>query len=89
MAITVINEAQLSPAQARFALEHDAHLGISCCSERPEVFLYREDPWATYRWLVDRSGQLLESEIFRKSPQEATDDYAANVQSRSIVRCGR
>ncbi len=81
-------ETELSPGQARFALEHEAKSGVCCC-ETTEVFLYREEPWATYRWLVDRSGQVLDSEIFRRSPQESFDLHAASRQSPTLERCGR
>ena len=59
----------LSPAQARFAEEHDARLGMLTADGQSDVFLYHDDPWATYRWLVDDSGHAVDAATFRKSPQ--------------------
>ncbi len=60
----------LSPGQARFAEEHDARLGMLTADGHKEVFLYHDDAWATYRWLVDDSGQAVDAMTFRKSPQD-------------------
>jgi hypothetical protein len=68
MGITATYETQLSPGQARFALEHDAHAGMN--TQHDEVYLYREDLCATYRWVVDHAGRTLEAQTFRKSPPE-------------------
>ncbi len=61
----------LSPGQARFAREHDASLAMPAAADRREVFLYHDDAWATYRWLVDDSGQAVDLVTFRKSPPVA------------------
>jgi hypothetical protein len=79
-------ETALSPGQARFAVEHDAHASVSCRVKEPEVYLYREAPWATYRWLVDRSGDLLEAEIFRKSPRQGSFLSCASEEAQDLAR---
>jgi len=58
----------LNQAQALFAQEHGAHPGLDSLGEQEGmVFLYREEPWATYRWLVDRQGEVADLERFFKS----------------------
>ena len=58
--------SRLSDAQARFAANHGAHLGIGTASPDGMVYLYREEPWATYRWLVDRLGRAFDFDRFFK-----------------------
>jgi hypothetical protein len=52
----------LSPAQRRFAEREHVTLGARGVPEG--VFMYREDRGVAYRWLVDRDGRVLESEVF-------------------------
>jgi hypothetical protein len=52
---TTIN---LTPAQRRFAEQHDAAPGISMAWG---VLLYREMPEVTHRWLVDGDGRCIEA----------------------------
>jgi hypothetical protein len=63
----------LSLGQACFAEEHDAHLGLHNIGGEGEVFLYHNDPWADYRWLVDLEGRIVEAMTFRKSPPIRAD----------------
>ena len=63
------DDVRLSSAQARFAVEHDARVGMLTPIGQNEVFLYHDDAWATYRWLVDDSGRAIEAITFRKSPE--------------------
>jgi hypothetical protein len=37
------------------------------------VFLYRDDQWIAYRWLVDDTGHSVDAVAFRKSPPEWTE----------------
>ena len=64
------HEVGLSPGQARFAEQHSAHAGMLTADGDREVFLYHDDAWATYRWLVDDSGRAIDAVTFRKTPQE-------------------
>jgi hypothetical protein len=48
----------LTPAQRRFAEQHDAAPGIAIPWG---VLLYRETPEFTHRWLVDGDGLCLEA----------------------------
>jgi hypothetical protein len=43
------------------------------------VFLYRDDRWIAYRWLVDDAGHSVDFVAFRKSPPEWTERYAAST----------
>ncbi len=76
----------MSSAQARFARDHGARVGISPANHERNVFLYREDPWATYRWLVDDTGQAIEAETFRKSPSDAIQGVLASSRSGMAAR---
>jgi hypothetical protein len=60
-------DAGLSPEQARFAEEHDARPGIHGADAYRMVFLYHDNPAATYRWLVDSRGRPVDAEVFHKS----------------------
>jgi len=55
----------LSPGQARFALEREAHGGVRTGDGM--VFMYHNEPWGTYRWLADAAGHTVASEAFRKT----------------------
>jgi len=65
---TTTHDIALSLGQARFAEQHDAHVGLHNLGGEGEVFLYHSDPWADYRWLVDLEGRIVEAKTFRKSP---------------------
>ncbi len=86
MSIAGTDEIGLSPAQARFARLHGAGNRINRAIHPRDVFLYREEPWATYRWLVDDTGQTIESKTFRRSPCESPEagqsSCRASVASR-------
>jgi hypothetical protein len=43
------------------------------------VFLYHDDPLATYRWLVDDAGHPVDVVAFRKSPPGWPERYAAST----------
>jgi hypothetical protein len=57
---------QLTPGQARFAREHDARIGLSVLEEPGDVYLYRDEEWATYRWRVDVHGAAVEVTTLRR-----------------------
>jgi hypothetical protein len=61
----------LSRGQARFAQEHKTSQAMPAAAGQREVFLYHDDPWATYRWLVDDAGHAVDLVTFRKSPRSA------------------
>jgi hypothetical protein len=84
MGITTPPEVRLSPGQRRFAEEHHAHLGMNPADAG--VYLYREDRCATYRWLVDPTGQTLEADTFRKSPPEGIEHSAPSHKPRFVFR---
>jgi hypothetical protein len=56
---------ELSAAQLRFAEHKRATPGVRGSADG--VFLYRDEPWATYRWLVDTDGRTLEATRFLKT----------------------
>jgi hypothetical protein len=76
-------EVRLSPGQQRFAEEHDARLGMGTPHSLKEVFLYHDDSWATYRWLVDDSGRAIDSMTFRKSPPGCSRRGSQPVRKRT------
>jgi hypothetical protein len=55
----------LSAPQRQFAERQGARPG-SYANARG-IFLYRETPWATYRWLVDAKGDVLDAARFFKA----------------------
>jgi hypothetical protein len=56
-----MDRTQLTLAQRRFAEKECATPGLWIADG---VLLYRETPWATYRWLVNRDGRCLDSVTF-------------------------
>ena len=63
----VEEQPSLSVSQARFAREREACRGPFSGLDDGSVFLYHDDQLATVRWLVDRSGHLLDTERFHTS----------------------
>ena len=57
----------LSVSQARFAREREACRGPLSGLDDGSVFFYHDDQLGTVRWLVDRSGHLLDTERFHTS----------------------
>ncbi len=76
----------MSPGQARFAREHDARRGVAAAGVAEEIFFYHEDPWATYRWLVDDAGRAVATETFRSSPRTVPGGCTASRRPRSSAR---
>ncbi len=55
----------LTPAQRRFAERRRAIPWLR--GERDDwVFFYHDEPWGTYRWLVDAEGRTLDVAALRK-----------------------
>jgi hypothetical protein len=61
----MINPSPLSTAQARFADAHESHEHSPAQAASGCVFMYRERPGRTERWLVARDGTQLEWERLR------------------------
>jgi hypothetical protein len=57
----------LSPAQTRFARKNGALVGPEAYGGGGAVFLYREGPMLTRRWLVDRTGRVVQYDTFARS----------------------
>lgn len=57
----------LTPAQARFAEEHDAQPGLPAATGSG-IFFYHEEPSGLSRWLVSPRGVVLEAEHFSFQP---------------------
>jgi hypothetical protein len=66
MRSTVGENIELSEGQTRFACEHHARTGLVSLGGDGKVFLYYENHWADYRWLVDTDGQAVETTMFCK-----------------------
>lgn len=60
-------QPSLSLAQARFAREREACCGSVSGVGDGSVFFYRDGELGTVRWLVDRSGRLLDTERFHRA----------------------
>ncbi len=54
----------LSPAQLRFASEHDAEAGLKSATGTG-IFFYHRDALGLDRWLVSWAGVVLESDRFQ------------------------
>ena len=59
-------QPSLSVAQSRFAQEREACCGSFSGLGDGSVFFYHDDQLGTVRWLVDRSGRLLDRERFHR-----------------------
>jgi len=46
--------------QHRFAREHGARLGPAAGPYGRLVFVYREEGWRTFRWLIDANGEVVD-----------------------------
>jgi hypothetical protein len=64
--LAVLGES-LSPAQLAFAHRMGAEARLRSQFDDGAMFFYREDMWGADRWLVDRSGQVLDHEHFANS----------------------
>jgi hypothetical protein len=53
-----------SPAQARFALQHDAYIGP--VGSEGVVAIYHDGERTTDRWLVDPAGGVVDVESFHR-----------------------
>ena len=58
----------LSAAQRRFRRTNGALVGPKAYGREGLVFLYREGPMLTRRWLVDRNGRVVQYDAFARSP---------------------
>ena len=68
MGIAGAFEIELSKEQAAFAREHEASAGLEGAGSEGAVFMYHDEPRATYRWLVDAAGRVVDATTFRRSP---------------------
>jgi hypothetical protein len=57
---------QLTPEQLAFAQSQHAVPGKPAFVRRRAVFMYREDRLGAWRWLIDSTGHILESERFSR-----------------------
>jgi hypothetical protein len=65
----------LTLAQSRFAREREAYRGSDSGLGDGSVFFYHDDKLGTVRWLVDRSGRLLDTERFHNGHAHAASAY--------------
>lgn len=61
---TAVAWEDLTSAQQRFALEHEASIGNRGWNDERNVFVYRAGAALTRRWLIDRDGRVVETEVF-------------------------
>lgn len=59
----------LSPAQRRFRRKNDALVGPKAYGREGLVFLYRDGPMLTRRWLVDRNGRVVQYDAFARTTE--------------------
>ncbi len=55
----------LTAAQSRFASDYAAVPVMRSDHDSRMIFMYRSDELRTFRWLVDHTGQIIESAAFR------------------------
>jgi hypothetical protein len=58
--------SKLTSEQRVFAERAHAVPGLYADEARGSVFMYREEPLAGWRWLVDRSGRVVDSDRFSR-----------------------
>jgi hypothetical protein len=75
-----LTSAELTQAQLRRALTLGATPGISGATGPDKVFLYRERPQVTDRWLVDRHGHVLAATRFSKGERQTR-----LIPSRAVI----
>ncbi len=65
--LRLMNEAvlTLTPAQTQFVARHRATVGAQSLVNPRRVFVYRDGPDGTWRWLVDSFGTALQATYFR------------------------
>jgi len=57
----------LSAQQHRFAQDHRAIPEVHASLHSQAVYVYRDEGWRTFRWLVDPAGQVLDFISLRQS----------------------
>jgi hypothetical protein len=57
---------RLSPAQVSFGLREHAIPGARPSADNRMVYMYRQGPLRTYRWLVDNAGGVHDCATFRR-----------------------
>jgi hypothetical protein len=57
----------LSSAQRRFARKQGASVGPEAYGRGGLLFFYREGPMLTRRWLVDRTGRVIQYDTFART----------------------
>ena len=58
------SSVELTLEQRMFAERQDAFPGQRAHHDHRSVFMYREDAFGAWRWLVDPGGHIVESERF-------------------------
>jgi len=66
MPIETRSLGELTAGQSKFAQENHAQPSLLRAARDPrQVFMYREDPDRTSRWLIDESGRVTDAASFR------------------------
>ena len=60
------SSVELTPEQLLFAEREHAIPGLGAGLDRRSVFMYREEALGAWRWLVDPSGRIVDSERFSR-----------------------
>ncbi len=71
-------------AQMEFAARYHAVPAVRSGQDPRMIFMYRDEPFRTSRWLVDESGEVIDSAMFHHHPTPAVR-AAEDVVSPVVV----
>jgi hypothetical protein len=70
---------RLSVAQIRFAREYQAVPAVRSGQDPRMIFMYRDEPYRTSRWLVNEDGEVVDSAMFHHRPTRAVRDCEVDI----------
>jgi len=73
----------LTSAQWTFAQQHDASPSMHAITSPRMVFMYREKPHRTSRWLVDEDGRAVDLAVFDRHALVTRRDALAGSARRN------
>jgi hypothetical protein len=83
MGATIIDS--LTEPQREFAEQYRAIPAVRSAQDPRMIFMYRDEPYRTSRWLVDEAGDVIDSAMFHRRPTRAVRNSEVDI-SAVVVR---
>ena len=71
----------LTLAQREFAEHNQAVPAVRSAQDPRMVFMYRDEPRRTSRWLVDEAGEVVDSAMFHRRPTRAVRSSEIDISA--------